>query len=110
MKFTFEYFDQKLERAILALPPQSKAKFLAILKRLCECGPDVQRLPHIRYMTDGLWEIRAIAADGSCRVFYCWIGTETFVLLHCFLKKSQETPKHELDKALRRMKEVKNGK
>lgn len=31
-------------------------------------------------------------------------------MLHSFMKKSQETPKHELDKALRRMKEVKNEK
>jgi phage-related protein len=28
------------------------------------------------------------------------------VLLHAFVKKSQKTPKHELDVALKRMKEV----
>lgn len=42
-----------------------------------------------------IWELR----PGNNRVFYFYYKGNTFVLLHSFRKKSQKTPKHEIEKA-----------
>lgn len=110
MEWKVEYYSEELREKIFSLPLGTFAKYEMIVERLEKYGPNVQRLPHMRHLVNGLWEIRAIAADGSARIFYCWRNDNVFLMLHSFMKKSQETPKRELDKALRRMKEVKNGK
>lgn len=55
------------------------------------------RLPEniTKYIDDGIWELR----PGNNRVFYFYFENDTFVLLHQFRKKSQKTPRREIDKA-----------
>ena len=48
-----------------------------------------------KHIEDGIWELR----PGSNRVFYFFFEKDTFVLLHHFRKKSQKTPKREIDRA-----------
>ena len=57
----------------------------------------------------GLFELRLKAAEGIARVFYCKVADRRIVMLHQFVKKSDKTPRKELDIAHRRMKEVKHG-
>jgi hypothetical protein len=51
----------------------------------------------------GLFEVWTSWNGNICRVLFCFTGT-TIVLLHGFPKKSQKTPKADLDLARRRMK------
>lgn len=55
------------------------------------------RLPEnvTKHLGDGIWELR----PGNNRVFYFYFNNDTFVLLHQFRKKSQKTPRREIDKA-----------
>ncbi|MBB4212438.1 phage-related protein [Rhodothalassium salexigens DSM 2132] len=54
----------------------------------------------------GIWEVRSSLPKGRiARVLFC-IAEGQMVLLHGFVKKSQKTPKPDLDLAVRRMKEV----
>ncbi len=108
MQWKIEYYNEEVKREIAALPDATFAKYEMIVTRLSQFGPNIQRMPHMRHLVDGLWEIRAIANDGSARIFYSWLRHNHYIMLHSFIKKSQETPKRELDKALRRMKEVQN--
>lgn len=48
-----------------------------------------------KHLEDGIWELR----PGNNRVFYFFFENDTFVLLHHFRKKSQRTPKREIEKA-----------
>ena len=48
-----------------------------------------------KHIEDGIWELR----PGNNRVFYFFYENNTFVLLHQFRKKSQKTPKREIEKA-----------
>jgi phage-related protein len=41
-------------------------------------------------------------------VFYCTLIGKRIVMLHSFVKKTQHTPKRELEVAQSRMKEIKN--
>ncbi|MCY1378580.1 hypothetical protein D9M69_662270 [compost metagenome] len=55
-------------------------------------------MPVVRKMDKDLWEVRTTFSDGIARVLFTVIGTE-IVLLHGFIKKSQETPNSDLDLA-----------
>lgn len=48
-----------------------------------------------KHIEDGIWELR----PGVNRVFYFFIENDTFVLLHHFRKKTQKTPRREIQKA-----------
>jgi phage-related protein len=59
-------------------------------------------------MGSGLFELRIKAAEGIARVFYCTLVGKRIVMLHQFTKKSEKTPRKELEIARRRMEEVKD--
>lgn len=65
-------------------------------------------MPHTRAMGDGLFELRLKATEGIARVFYCTVVERSIVVLHQFVKKSDKTPRKELEVARRRLKEVKD--
>ena len=50
-----------------------------------------------KHLEEDIWELR----PGNNRVFYFCVQNNTFVLLHQFRKKSQKTPRREIDKAKR---------
>ncbi len=49
--------------------------------------------------TDGIWEVRVITTFRSIRILCFQDEGELVVLTNCFLKKTQKTPKKEIDKA-----------
>lgn len=64
-------------------------------------------LPLCRSLGSGLWEMRSsLAGNREARViFFHDAKAKALVVVHGFLKKSQKTPKADLDLALRRKKE-----
>lgn len=62
-------------------------------------------MPLIRKLEKGLWEVRTTLEDGIARVMFTVQDTR-MILLHGFIKKSQKTPKNELDTARKRLKRV----
>lgn len=60
--------------------------------------------------TKGLYEIRAKFSSDIVRVFCFFDGEKLVVLLSGFQKKTQKTPKNEIDKALKLMQEYFNEK
>ena len=79
-----------------------------MVELLIEFGPNL-RMPHSRAMGDGLFELRPRGREGIARVFYCMKVGKKIVMLHSFVKKTNETPKRELDIARRRQKEIKES-
>jgi phage-related protein len=60
-------------------------------------------MPLVRSLGSGLWEVRSSLPRGRiARVLFC-VHDEQMVLLHAFIKKTQKTPKQDLDLALGRM-------
>ena len=49
----------------------------------------------MKYLEDGIWELR----PGSNRVLFFCFEKNAFVLLHHFRKKTQKTPRREIEKA-----------
>ena len=48
-----------------------------------------------KHLDDDIWELR----PGNNRVLYFYFQNDTFVLLHQFRKKTQKTPKREIERA-----------
>lgn len=105
MAWQITYYNERIKSAIDDLPAGVRADFARLLQLLGEFGADL-RLPHSRAMGSGLFELRPRGREGIACVFYCMQMGQAIVILHSFVKKTQETPKNELDIATRRMKEV----
>jgi phage-related protein len=94
---------------VLNLPAGIAADYLRLVDTMEVFGANL-RMPHSRAMGDGLFELRPKGAEGIGRVFYCTQMKKQIVVLHSFVKKTQETPPAELKIARKRLIEVKNAK
>jgi len=72
---------------------------------MTDTGPNLG-MPYTRAMGDGLFEIRGKGQEGIGRAMFCTLVGRRVVVLHGFIKKTEQTPAKDLDTARRRMKEV----
>lgn len=107
MSFEIEYFHERVLRDIESWPVDVLADYAHLVELLIEHGPSL-RLPHSRAFGGGLFELRPRGRSGIGRAFYCFLVGKRVIILHAFIKKSQETPDRELKLARKRMKEVAN--
>ena len=89
-------------------PVDVLADYARLVELLAEHGPSL-RLPHSRAFGDGLFELRPRGRSGIGRAFYCFVVRKRVVVLHAFIKKSQETPDRDLKLARKRLKELQHG-
>ena len=66
-------------------------------------------LPHSRAFGDGLFELRPRGRAGIGRAFYCFLIGRRVMVLHAFVKKTQETPDREIKLARKRKKGIEHG-
>jgi phage-related protein len=75
---------------------------------------DIQKIPetYLKQMenTDGLYEIRVQQGSDIFRIFCFFDQGQLVILMNGFQKKSQKTPKKEIDKALKIKEEYENSK
>jgi phage-related protein len=105
MAWSIEYYSTAVEQAVLRLPPGLLARYLRLTDLMLEFGP-ILGMPHTRAMGGGLFELRVKGQEGIARVFYGTAVAQRIVMLHVFIKKSQKTPRKELEIARRRLQEV----
>lgn len=102
------YFNDRIRRIVWQLPAGILADYLRLTDAMALYGADL-RMPHSKSMGSGLFELRPKGPEGIARVFYCLQMGKTIVVLHTFVKKTQETPPKEIRLARERAKEVRNG-
>jgi phage-related protein len=107
MDFEIKYYSESVQLQILELPDTLAARYVVLTRRMLAIGPNLGE-PYTKAMGGGLFELRLKGAEGIARVFYCTLIGKRIVMLHSFVKKSQRTPKHELELAQSRLKEIKN--
>ena len=108
MSWRVTFYRPEFQSEMLRLPAGFVARFLRYAERMEIYGPNLG-MPHTRAMGEGLFELRLKAAEGIARVFYCTVVGQRIVMLHQFVKKSEKTPRKELEIARRRMKETKDA-
>ena len=82
-----------------------RAMYARITERMEGFGPDLG-MPFTRPMRDGLFELRAKGKEGIGSAFFCTAVGHVILILHAFIKKSQQTPRRDLELAWRRLREV----
>lgn len=83
----------------------SKIKFNKLVEyidRLSQFGLSMSE-PHIKHIDGDIWELR----PSGGRVFFVAWYNGSFVLLHYFVKKTQKTPKRELERAKKELEDMK---
>ncbi|MBX3642966.1 MAG: type II toxin-antitoxin system RelE/ParE family toxin [Rubrivivax sp.] len=108
VRYELEYFHPRVLAEIEAWPVDVLADYARLVELLAEYGPNL-RLPHSRAMGEGLFELRPHGKSGIGRAFYCFLVGKRVVVVHAFVKKSQQTPDKELKIARRRVKELQHG-
>ena len=108
MAYQIEYFHQRVLAEIEAWPVDVLADYARLIELLAQHGPSL-RLPHSRAFGDGLFELRPRGQSGIGRAFYCFLSGKRIVVVHAFIKKTQETPDKELKLARKRVKELQHG-
>jgi phage-related protein len=103
------FFDARVEEEIFELPAGLLARFLRYAERIEMFGPDLG-MPHTRAMGGGLFELRLKGPEGIARVFFGTLPGRRAVMLHPFVKKTDKTPRKELETARRRLRELKDAK
>ena len=87
------------------MPPKIQARMLKLLELIEKHGANLGS-PHTESMGDGLFEIRAKAQEGIGRGLFCYLKGKHIYVLSAFVKKTQKTPKKEIQLARDRQKEV----
>ncbi len=108
MNYKIDYYNEKVKQQVMSLPKGILADYLHLTDLIENHGADL-KMPMSRPMGNGLFELRPKGSEGIGRVFYCTQVGQVLVILHSFVKKTNETPATELEIAKRRLKEVKNG-
>jgi len=69
-------------------------------------------IPHhyIKYVWDGIFELRITLPTREARIFFIYDGETMVVLFNCFVKKTQKTPKKEIEKANKLKREYEESK
>jgi phage-related protein len=107
MSWMITFFNSKVEEETLAFPAGILANFLHITEIIEEFGPNIGK-PYTAPMGVGLFEIRIKGKEGIGRSLFCTVRGREIIILNSFIKKTQRTPKREIEKARKRMKEVRN--
>jgi len=64
------------------------------------------REPYVKHLEDKLWEMRLKGKSGIARAVYVTAIGRRVVVVHVFTKKTEKTPRHEIEIARKRAKEV----
>ena len=107
MDYDIRYYSEAVQEQIFELPDTLAARYVVLTRRMQAIGPNLGE-PHTKAMGDGLFELRLKCAEGIARVFYCTLIGKRIVMLHSFVKKTDRTPKRELEVAHSRLKEIKH--
>ena len=107
MKWKIEFFNEKVKQDTLSFPPKRLGKLLHVFELIENFGANLGE-PFTKPLGKGLFEIRVKSSEGIGRSIYCYERRNKIMILHLFIKKTQKTPKKELEIALSRKMEVDN--
>lgn len=107
MSWTVEALNETVLAEVLALPDDMRAKLEHISAMIVALGLHKIREPYVKHLEAELWEMRLIGRDGIARAVYVTATGQRVIIVRAFRKKTQKTPRSELELARKRAKEVK---
>ena len=106
MAWVVETLNETVDDELAALPEDMRARFTRIAELIEAVGLPNVREPHVKHMRGPIWEIRLKGKAGIARALYVTAAGQRVVVVRVFVKKTQKTPRTEIEIALERMKEL----
>jgi phage-related protein len=106
MKWVVELLDDQVRDELEALPADMQARFRRIVELIQGYGLEGVHEPHVKHLEGPLWEMRMKGVDGISRAVYVTAKGRRVVVVRVFVKKTQKTPRREIEIALQRAQEV----
>ena len=107
MTWMVEYLNQTVVEEAEALPVDMQARLQRIIELVQLFGLERVHEPHVKHLDGSLWEIRVSGKSGIARALYVTVIGKRVVILRVFMKKTQKTPRREIELARPRVKDIK---
>lgn len=104
--WSVEFLDQNVVAELDDQPRDIQAKFFRIMGLIEANGLERVHEPYIKHLEGKLWEMRMKGRDTIARAIYVTAVGKRVVVVRVFTKKTQKTPRREIELALERSKEV----
>ena len=106
MAWIVETLDATVDAELEALPDDMLARFWHIANLIQTFGLERVHGPHIDHIEGRFWEMRLKGRAGIARGIYVTARGQR-VVVRVFVKKTQKTPRREIELALQRAERVK---
>lgn len=106
MSWTVETPNETVDAEVEALPEDMRARLARIAKLIEEKGLERVGEPHVKHVEGRLWEMRMKGRSGISRALYVTGVGRRVVIVRVFVKKTEKTPRREIELALSRAKSV----
>jgi phage-related protein len=106
MTWVVELLDARVRDELESLASDMRARFHRIVELIEGYGLERMREPYVKHLEGKLWEMRMTGRDGVSRAIYVTAKDRRVVVVRVFVKKTEETPRREIDLALKWSKEI----
>ena len=106
MAWTGETLNATVDAEVEALPPDMRARLARIANLIEEMGLERVGEPHVKHVEGRVWEMRLKGRSGISRALYVTAADQRVVMVRVFVKKTEKTPRREIELALARAKLV----
>ncbi len=106
MTWSFVFVNAEAQAELDALPVDMRASFERIVRLVQAFGLERVHEPYIKHIEGPIWEMRLRGRGGIARALYVTASGRRVVILRAFAKKTQKTPRREIEFARRRAEEV----
>jgi phage-related protein len=106
MTWSFAFLNAEVRAELEVLPADMRAGLERIVRLVQAVGLERVHEPYIRHLEGRLWEMRLKGKDGIARAIYLTAIQRRVVVLRVFVKKTQKTPRREIELARKRAQEV----
>jgi phage-related protein len=108
-QWTVEFVNEEAAAEFLALPLDMQAKLQRTFGLVEARGLSALVMPLARPVDGRIWEFRVTGRDGIARSLYAASTGRTLLVLRTFIKKTQKTPRGDIEIAKRRLAEEEHG-
>ena len=106
MRWTVLFLNAAVASEFQALPDDMRARLARFFKIVQELRFEALPRESAKHLEGKLWELRVTGRDGISRAIYVTASGQRAVILRVFVKKTQKTPRHEIEIARQRAKDV----
>jgi phage-related protein len=104
--WSFVFLNAEVKAELDALPADTRANFERIVRLVQTFGLERVHEPYVKHIEGRIWEMRLRGREGIARALYVTATGRRVVILRVFVKKTQKTPRREIELARQRAKEV----